>query len=148
MNPLSKAEAQRWCKTHEIPLNEYGRPKQENDSSEFTIPGDAGARVAMVCRQMEFLRPTGQVFVWFTEWSVWPSGERMHIFERFLASYGEARPLIEKPAFIFEANEYEDLVSFVTIGVLFLWDVHVASASGAGRVFFSHDEYGYSPGGA
>ena len=44
-----------------------------------------------------------------------------------------------------EAKEwcgYEDLVSFVTLGVLFLWDVHVAGARGQ-LLFYSHDEFGW-----
>ena len=85
----------------------------------------------------------GKTLVWFDDWAVWPSGQRMHIFERFLASYGETRPLIEAPAFLFAEQEYEDLVSFVTLGVLFLWDVHVVSTKGRRQLFYSHDEVGW-----
>jgi hypothetical protein len=61
-----------------------------------------------------------ETLVWFTEWGVWPSSERPHIFARFRASYGETRPLIEVPAHVFGRDEHEDLLSFVTLGVLFL----------------------------
>jgi hypothetical protein len=67
----------------------------------------------------------------------------MHTFERFLASYGDHRPLIEVPAFSFRRDEFEDLVSFVTLGVLFLWDVLVAGAKGRRLLFFSHNEVGW-----
>jgi hypothetical protein len=68
----------------------------------------------------------------------------MHIFERFLASYGHAGLLIDVPAFLFEPAEHEDLVSFVTIGVLFLWDVHLIGEQASPLAFYSHDELGWS----
>jgi hypothetical protein len=49
-------------------------------------------------------------------------------------------PLIEAPAFLFAEQEYEDLVSFVTLGVLFLWDVHVVATKARRQLFYSHDE--------
>lgn len=70
----------------------------------------------------------------------------MHIFERFLASYGETRQLIEAPAFLFAEHEYEDLVSFVTLGILFLWDVHVVGTKARRLLFYSHDEVGWVEG--
>ena len=79
--------------------------------------------------------------VWFTEWGVWPSSERPHIFARLRESYGEMRSLSEAPAQVFESHESEDLVSFVTLGVLFLWDVHVV-IPGRVSIFYSHDEVG------
>ena len=80
-----------------------------------------------------------KIVVVYAAWGVWPSGERMHLFDRLRASYGETRPLIDAPVHVFAADEFEDAVSFVTLGVLFLWDVDVF---GKEAVFFSHDEYG------
>ena len=81
-----------------------------------------------------------EVLVWFTEWGVWPSAERPHIFDRLRASYGEGRSLIEIPAHLFLPSESEDLLSFVTLGVLFLWDVNVLGASCRRMLLYSHDE--------
>ncbi len=80
--------------------------------------------------------------VWFNDWGVWPSGERMHIFDRLRKSYGDMRPLSEAPAQMFEAGEIEDAVSFVTVAVLFLWDCYVVTPKETKLLFFSHDEYG------
>ena len=82
--------------------------------------------------------------VWFTEWGVWPSGERPHLFSRLRASYGETRSLIEVPAHVFARSEVEEAISFVTLGVLFLWDVYVVGASGKRLLHFSHDEFGWA----
>jgi hypothetical protein len=65
----------------------------------------------------------------------------MHIFERFLASYGHHSFLIDAPAFLFSHDEHEDVASFVTIGVLFLWSV---GAQASPVLFYSHDEFGWN----
>lgn len=86
MKSLSESECRRWCRAHGIDLNEWDRPapfvakKLEN----FSIPSDSGQRVAMVKQHLEHFRKRSSVLVWVTEWGVWPSSERMHIFERFL----------------------------------------------------------------
>lgn len=109
----------------------------------FAIPADAGQRVAQAAGHLECFRENGRTLVWFSDWAVWPSGQRMHIFERFLASYGETRPLIKAPAFLIEEHEHEDLVSFVTLGLLFLWDVRVIGTKSRRQLFYSHDEVGW-----
>ena len=81
--------------------------------------------------------------LWITEWGIWPSGERRHLFDRFRMSYGEQRPLIEIPAFVFDASEREDLVSFLTFPILFLYDCHLLTATGDTWIFLSHDEIGW-----
>jgi hypothetical protein len=81
--------------------------------------------------------------LWVTDWSVWPSSERPHIFDRLRASYGETRTLAEVPAHVFGATEHEDAASFATLGALFLWDVFLVAAEGRPMIFYSHDECGW-----
>ena len=97
----------------------------------------------MVREDLASFEGGNETLVWFTEWSVWPSSERMHIFERFRLSYGETRRLIESPGHLYMQGEYEDLLSCVTIGVLFLWDVFIVTPQLSKIVFYSHDEFGY-----
>ena len=146
MQPLTAAEARRWCDAQGLVADRRGFPTPRGARSDVTIPSDAGQRVALVARHLAFFGGTGEVLVWFDDWAVWPSGQRMHVFERMLASYGHHAPLIERPAFLFSAAEYEDAVSFVTIGVLFLWDVRVVGAVGQRLLFYSHDECGWTAG--
>jgi hypothetical protein len=122
-------------------VGDSGFPEAEGRTPPFPIPTDAGRRVSLVAEHLEEFRSEGETLVWFDDWAVWPSGQRMHVFERFLASYGERRALIDVPAFVFSRQEYEDLVSFVTLGVLFLWDVRVVSAKARRLLFYSHDEW-------
>lgn len=53
------------------------------------------------------------------------------------------RPLDEIPAHIFTPSEREDALSFVTLAVLFLWDVFVVASRGNRLVHYSHDEVGW-----
>ena len=146
MRSLSKQETELWCRLHEIALNNSGLPERSDASVRFDIPADTQKRVALVARGMEAFRHSPQILVWFDDWNVWPSGQRMHIFERFRMSYGETRRLIETPAHIFEEGDYEDAVSFVTLAVMFLWDCYVTTAKRSRLLFFSHDEYGLMKG--
>jgi hypothetical protein len=140
MKPLTSAEAKKWCQAQGVRLAgghlHAGKPKT------FSIPSNAGRRVALVKDHLERFRGS-KALVRFDQWGVWPSGERMHVFERFLASYGETRPLNEISSFLFATDEHEDLVSFVTIGVLFLWDVHVIASRAKHLLYYSHDEHGW-----
>lgn len=144
MQALSASEATEWCQRHGALLGPGGFPKPRGTCEAFTIPSDAGRRVALVAEHLHGFMRSGQTLVWFNDWAVWPSGQRMHIFERFLASYGQQRPLIEAPGFLFSEKEYEDLVSFATLGVLFLWDVHVIATNARRLLFYSHDEVGWA----
>ena len=142
MRTLTKSEAKKWCQTQGATLGHIGFPDAKPKTKSFVIPTDAGQRVALVAGHLTAFG-NSKTLVWFDDWAVWPSGQRMHIFERFLASYGETRPLIEAPAFLFAEQEYEDLVSFVTLGVLFLWDAHVVATKAGRQLFDSHDEMGW-----
>ena len=143
MQTLSKGDAKRWCQSQGARFDEQGFPKPKERSKTFEIPEDAGRRVALVAKHLKRFQLTGKVLVWYDDWGAWPSAQRMHIFERFLASYGEKRPLAEIPAFLFSQGEHEDVVSFVTLGVLFLWDVRVVGMKARRLAFYSHDEVGW-----
>ena len=112
----------------------------------FAIPEDAGKRVSLVARGMQAFRNEPGFLVRFDDWSVWPSGQRMHVFDRFRLSYGETRPLIESPGHVFGRRDIEDAISFVTIAILFLWDCYVVTPKRSKLLFFSHDEYGLARG--
>jgi hypothetical protein len=128
-------------------LDDRDRPRMPDGAEGFDIPHDAGQRVALVAGHLDERSFGGTSLVWFTEWGIWPSGERQHIFYRFRASYGEIRTLSDAPAHLLVSNERDDLLSLVTIGVLFLWDVYVVADDASVSLHYSHDEWGWrSPG--
>ena len=147
MHFLTRPEAQAWCAARNVALNDRQLPQPdfpEAQRSDFKIPKDSGRRMSLL--HAFFFRnvPADQeILLWFYDWSVWRSGERMHMFERFRASYGENRPLAEVPAFVFSPAEREDLISFAGFAMLFLWDCHVLTESGDTWLFLSHDEIGW-----
>ncbi len=142
MKILSREETALWCSQHEIALDDFGRPERLDAYAKFEIPEDAGKRVRLVSQRMRAFDQTPIFLVWFGNWSVWPSGQRMHVFDRFRMSYGETRRLIDSPGHLFVEAELEDAISFVTLAVLFLWDCYVVTPKQGRFLFFSHDEYG------
>lgn len=118
MQVLSQSEAAEWCRVHRVNLSARDLPDLSDIHFKAEIPPDAGQRVYLVNRAMDSFREEATFLVWFDDWSVWPSQQRMHVFDRFRMSYGETRPLIEAPAHAFSQSEIEDAISFVTIAVL------------------------------
>ena len=146
MKILSRQDAALWCSQHDVALSDAGLPQRPDMTARFKIPEDTQKRVHLVSQGMSAFADTPLYLVWFNDWAVWPSGQRMHIFDRFRMSYGETRPLIDSPGHIFERGEIEDAISFVTLAVLFLWDCYVVTPKGSKLLFFSHDEYGLAKG--
>jgi hypothetical protein len=139
---LSKEETSLWCSRNKIVLSDSGLPERSDATTKFEIPEDAGKRVYLVSRCMAAFNGIPHLLVWFDGWDVWPSGQRMHIFDRLRLSYGETRPLVQSPGHVFDKDEFDDAISFVTLAVLFLWDCYVVTPDSSSLLFFSHDEYG------
>jgi len=146
MKVLSKQEATKWCRAYDVALSQWDLPELSDPDLKFEIPCDAQRRVALVRAAMEAFGSESLFLVWFDDWSVWPSGQRMHVFDRFRMSYGETRRLIDSPGHLFEGAEIEDGTSFVTIAALFLWDCYVVNPCRTKFLYLSHDEYGVTIG--
>jgi len=146
MRVLSRQEAEAWCQGHQIALGNRGLPERSDANLKFEIPVDAQKRVYLVRQAMGAVADEPSHLVWINDWSVWPSGERMHIFDRFRLSYGETRRLIDSPCHVFDQKEIEDATSFVTIAALFLWDCYAVSQQRTKLLFLSHDEHGATKG--
>ena len=143
---LSRQEAVAWCQGHHVTLNNLALPERSDADLKFKIPVDAQERVDLVKRAMEAFADEPSYLVWFANWAVWPSGQRMHIFDRFRLSYGETRRLIDSPGHVFDQKEIADATSFVTIAALFLWDCYAVSQQRTKLLFLSHDEHGATKG--
>jgi hypothetical protein len=139
---LADADARIWFEQNNVALAASGLPELSNAVTRFKIPEDAGKRVYLVSQRMRTFIGEPNYLVLFNDWAVWPSGQRMHIFERLRLSYGEKRPLTQSPGQLFEEGESDDAISFVTLAVLFLWDCYVVTPKCTKFLFFSHDEFG------
>jgi hypothetical protein len=90
MRAITRNEAQEWCRSHDITVDEHGLPEATFANAhrlDFTIPADTGRRIALLHQLFRSLPASQEVLVWFDDWGVWPSGERKHMFERFRDSY-------------------------------------------------------------
>lgn len=143
MKIISKHEAGVWCQARGLSLDKSGLPavRAIPDACDFTIPSDAGQRVALAKDQVGQLVVDTSCLVWLDDWSVWPSGQWHHLFERFRLSYGYNERLIDRPAHILDRAEVDAAVSIAVYAVLMLWDCYVITDGGA-WLNYSHDEVG------
>ena len=144
-------ESADWCERNGFPTRQIypvAGPdpflsEPEFHFARFAIPEDAGRRVWLAKLLLSIINPTAELLMQIGDWSVWPSGQHMPLFERFRQSFGDHRPLIEAPAHVLGAAEKDDSASILIISVLFLWNCHVLAEGGKEAFFVSHDEYGW-----
>jgi len=139
MRFLTDHESKEWC-TERIRLTPDGfpvPPSRERDSVRGPVSTDIS-----FCRQLErALQPREACLLWVTTWGVWKSSENLHLYYRLRQSYGDLRLLREAPGHLFLEYEDSDLVSFLQVGLLCGWDMHLLPVGGYARAFVSHDEY-------
>jgi hypothetical protein len=125
-----------------VRLDQAGRPLHPNREALYVrAPLPAVAALTNFCRQLErLLLPREACLLWVTDWGIW-SSENLHLYYRLRQSYGEQRLIDEAPAHLFLDYEGPDLVSFLQVGILCGWDMHLIPFVGYSRAFVSHDEY-------
>ena len=116
------------------------RPDRDSLYARAPLPGVPG--LTSFCQQLErALQPREACLLWVTDWGIWRSSENLHLYYRLRQSYGDMRLLDEAPAHLFLDYEAADLVSFLEVGILCGWDMHLIPFVGYSRAFVSHDEY-------
>src|SRR6185369_350895 len=142
MKAFDRASAKSWCEARAFAMDARGLPALDGAVEEFSIPKDAGARVALVRGHMRAFREEEEVCVWLHDWSVWPSGQWEHLFQRFRISYGISESLEQRPCLLIRKKDFDAAISAVIYSVLMLWDCYVLASSGRQFAFYSHDEVG------
>lgn len=145
-------ECAEWCATHGYPTRQIEGHIVGPDPhltepdfrfAMFSIPEDAGRRVALAKHLLSLLDESAELLVQIGDWAVWPSGQHMPLFDRFREAFGERRSLVEAPGHMIPNGERDDAVSILVVSVLYLWNCHVLSATGDQALFVSHDECGW-----
>lgn len=77
---------------------------------------------------------------------IFPSNENLHLYYRLRQSYGDLRLLHEATGHLFLEHEDADLVSFLQLGIVSGWDMHVFPQLSYGdpdtaRAVICHDEW-------
>jgi hypothetical protein len=79
--------------------------------------------------------------VWMDVGSAQWTGGNTHLYYRLRQSYQDYRLLDEAPCHLFYRREWPDLLTFLQVGVLNLWNIHVVTDLDRGRLFVSHGEW-------
>jgi hypothetical protein len=147
---LTPDETRHWVASLGIDLRDNGdtpdREPEHLHHVRFLLPQTPG-QVAWLCRFISScLDPRESCLLWVSEWGVWPSSENWHLYYRVRQSYADQRLLHEAPGHLFLDYEDADLVSFLELGILSGWDMHLLpvlkyGGADAARAFLSHDEW-------
>jgi hypothetical protein len=114
-------------------------PRHERLYARAPLPGVPA--LTDFCRELErALQPWEACLLWVTDWGIW-SSDNLHLYYRLRQSYGDLRLLDEAPAHLFLDYEAADLVSFLEVGIISGWDMHLIPFAGYARAFVSHDEF-------
>jgi hypothetical protein len=144
MKTLTVAEIREWCEKHHVPMDEAGkplRPRPDMVSFRYDLPISI-PRLTWLSRMVEqSLHPREKCLFWITGWGVWPSSENWHLYYKLRQTYHDQRLIDEAPGHYFLEYESDDLVSFIQIGLISGWDIHIIPSAGYGQVFISHDEW-------
>jgi hypothetical protein len=144
MRFFTPAETAAWCEGQWGPLSARGQPEWPSTQEHHVrvdIP-QSFTRLTWFCQHLEHsLQPWDTCLLWVAEWGVWRSSENWHLYYKLRQSYGDLRLLHEAPGHLFLRHEAPDLVSFVQVGILCGWDMHLLPTSGYTRAFLSHDEF-------
>jgi hypothetical protein len=102
-----------------------------------TIP-----RLVPFCKALiEALFPPDSMLLWVTATQIWPSSEAIHLYYRLRERYGNLELIESAPGHLFLPHEREDIQSFLALGIISGWDMHIVPRLGYCRAFLSHDEF-------
>jgi hypothetical protein len=90
------------------------------------------------------IEAVGQCDWWLVWMDVGPgqwTGGNTHLYYRLRQSYEDYRLLDEAPCHFFSRHEWPDLLTFLQVGVLNRWDIHVVTDLDHGRLFVSRAEW-------
>jgi hypothetical protein len=146
MRFLSKTQCADWCATRGLPAPSHPRIYPSGDRNtrhDFRIPTDSGRRVALgrLLWRASVDLENEERLLWIEGWGVWPSGEHLPLFTALRKAFGEHRNLMEAPGHLSGQGDDQDGLSFLLVGLLFLWDCWLYTETGT-VVMSSHDEYG------
>lgn len=144
MRTLSDNECRAWCSAHSMAVDADGYPVRAGGGL-TTVRAELPRthnQLTWFARLIEAtLQPRHRLLLWVTQCGVWPSSENWHLYYRLRETYGDHRLLDEAPGHLFLEYESADVVSFVEVGLLSGWDMHLVPSFGYGLVFASHDEW-------
>ncbi len=129
--------------TDGIELGEYlKRSRKSLSQRSMTTPTDTGSKtqLAKYLGEVFLGTPSSSAFIAIRGWSAWPSHTNFDLFDRYRASYGEHRRLIDSPFHHFSADDKEAFVTILSLSLYFLWDAEVVDLRGGSQLSLTNDE--------
>ena len=137
-------EAKRWLPAIDFgpqPLEHAGCPERP-----FHLRGDFGGLPStrlpgVLTGAVEAVGACEWWLMWMDVGPAQWTGGNTHLYYRLRQSYQDFRLLDEAPCHVFDRHEWPDLLTFLQVGVLNLWNIHVVTDLDRGRLFVSHGEW-------
>jgi hypothetical protein len=73
--------------------------------------------------------------LWVRQWGVWPSSEHWALYYSLRRQYGDSTSIDEKCGHLVPRHEHDDLISLLSVSVLFGWDSLLIREDGAATVY-------------
>jgi hypothetical protein len=135
-----------WCKDRGVQLAEQSTllddPTLSHRKRAVYARGDRSGQersVAAAC--VRALGRWDECLLWVREWGVWGSSENWPAYYALRGARGEQRSLDKAPGHVFDADEKEEFVLFLTQVMENAWDADVLVVPKTKRIHVSHDEW-------
>jgi hypothetical protein len=132
---------------HQVAIGRDGSPERYPSAGaavRFEVP-QRPTQLHWLCRFVsESLEPRYTCLLWVKESGTFPSAENLHLYYRLRQSYGDLRLIEDAPGHLFLQHEAADCTSFLQIGIINGWEMHLFPelAYGGGdtaRAVIAHD---------
>lgn len=149
MRFLTREDSRAWSTARGVSAGAHGVPTpvpKPLHAVRFRLPQTIG-QLTWLCRFVSAsLAPRAECLLWVTQWGVWPNSENWHLYYKLRQSHQDHRLLAEAPGHLFLDYEEADLVSFLQIGILNGWDMHLLpdldyGRADSARAFVSNEEW-------
>src|ERR1700722_3936026 len=106
MQFLTNSECAEWAKRRGYPVEElhpgWFRLNRKLPSPPYNFvpidyPKDSGKKAYLAKVLYSHFEESSEFLLWLSDWSVWPSGEHMPLFDRFRESLGEKQTIDKTP---------------------------------------------------
>jgi hypothetical protein len=138
---LTSAECTSWCGLNRVDVPLGAALGHDGPRVHVELTSSESRLYAASCQLENSVGPWHTCLLWVFDHDIWRSSTNLHLYYRLRESYSDHRLLSQAPGHLFLNYERDDLITFIEIGLLSGWDMHVLSDLGYGRVFTSHESW-------
>ena len=128
MKYMAVSECQAWLDSRGVAIGVNGLPERYPSHGpvlRFELP-QAPHELVWLCRFISrSLKPRHVSLLWIKEFGTFPSTENLHLYYRPRQSHSDQRLLDEAPGHFFLEHEDADLETFLLVGIVNGWEMHL-----------------------